>query len=48
MLDDLNDYAWEAKFLRILWCDNGNMIRSKALRLNENQEKLYVGISRAQ
>jgi glutamine synthetase len=47
-VDDFVDTEDEAKFLRILWCDNGNMIRSKALRLKKNQTEQYVGISQAQ
>ena len=46
-MNQFSDYTKKAKFLRILWCDNGNVIRSKALRLKEDQND-YVGISRAQ
>lgn len=49
MDDILHDLGEKSRFLRILWCDNGNMIRSKALRLNETDiSEAVVGISRAQ
>lgn len=39
----------DTKFLRIVWCDNGNLIRSKALRVNpDDRGEFHVGISRAQ
>lgn len=45
----LHDLGEKSRFLRILWCDNGNMIRSKALRLNKTDiSEAVVGISRAQ
>ena len=45
----LHDLGEKSRFLRILWCDNGNMIRSKALRLNKTDvTRAVVGISRAQ
>jgi glutamine synthetase len=43
-----DDYNIEQiKFLRILWCDNANLIRSKALRMKKKQD-LLVGISAGQ
>ncbi len=49
MGEHLKDFTGESKFLRILWCDNANLIRSKALRLNnDNITQAVVGISRAQ
>ena len=45
----MHDLGEKSRFLRILWCDNGNMIRSKALRLNESDiSEAVVGISKAQ
>jgi len=45
----MHDLGEKSRFLRILWCDNGNMIRSKALRLNESDiSEAVVGISQAQ
>lgn len=45
----LDDCRAKSKFLRILWCDNANLIRSKALRLgDETISEAKVGISRAQ
>lgn len=44
-----NKYFEDIKFLRIVWCDNGNLIRSKALRIDpDDEDELYIGISRAQ
>lgn len=49
MGEQITDFTGKSKFLRILWCDNANLIRSKALRLNNNEYlKAVVGISRAQ
>jgi len=37
------------KFLRIVWCDNANIIRAKAVRMTSNKlSNYYVGISPAQ
>ena len=45
----LNEFSSDAKFLRIVWCDNANIIRSKSLRLNAKSNSMfYVGISKAQ
>lgn len=45
----IHDLGEKSRFLRILWCDNGNMIRSKALRTNDTEiSEATVGISRAQ
>lgn len=39
----------DVKFIRILWCDNANIIRAKAVYLNFPENlKYYVGISEAQ
>lgn len=39
----------DVKFIRILWCDNANIIRGKAVYLNFPENlKYYVGISGAQ
>ncbi|MGF7117563.1 glutamine synthetase family protein [Methanobacterium oryzae] len=39
----------DVKFIRILWCDNANIIRGKAVYLNFPENlKYYVGISEAQ
>ncbi len=34
-------------FLRIVWCDNRNQIRAKALRLSDENQKFHVEISPA-
>jgi glutamine synthetase len=46
----LEDLGERSRFLRILWTDNANMIRSKALRLkvDDDVSEAVVGISRAQ
>jgi glutamine synthetase len=46
----LEDLGERSRFLRILWIDNANMIRSKALRLkvDDDVSEAVVGISRAQ
>jgi glutamine synthetase len=46
IMDDLNLAGFD--FLRILWCDNANLIRAKALRINREAQDLIVGISAAQ
>ena len=43
----------KTQFIRILWCDNANIIRAKALHINtlknmDSDNELSVGISRAQ
>ncbi len=43
----------KTQFIRILWCDNANIIRAKALHVNtlknmDSDNELSVGISRAQ
>ncbi len=45
-----NPSIQEVEFLRILWCDNANIIRSKAIYLNRGNVKppFKVGISAAQ
>jgi glutamine synthetase len=49
MGEKLEDLGERSRFLRILWCDNANMIRSKALRLHDDVvSEFVVGISRAQ
>jgi glutamine synthetase len=45
----LNKFSSDIKFLRIVWCDNANIIRSKSLRLNSKSNSMFcVGISKAQ
>ena len=45
----LKEFSSDIKFLRIVWCDNANIIRSKSLRLNSKANStFYVGISQAQ
>lgn len=48
MSTDKNSLFEDIKFLRIVWCDNGNLIRSKALRIDDRYGEHHVGISRAQ
>lgn len=49
MSADENNLFEDTKFLRIVWCDNGNIIRSKALRVSDDLHgEHHVGISRAQ
>lgn len=43
----------KTKFIRVLWCDNANIIRAKALHIDalknlDSEDELSVGISRAQ
>jgi glutamine synthetase len=48
-MDSTNFNVTDIDFLRILWCDNANIIRSKAIYLNsDEQTSLKVTISSAQ
>lgn len=45
----INNYiSNKIKFLRIVWCDNANIIRSKAIRIDQPDSSVSVGISPAQ
>jgi len=49
LVSDSTIFSKDDKFLRIVWCDNANIIRSKALRVNSNtNSEFIIGISRAQ
>lgn len=49
-MNDLKDIInSETRFIRVLWCDNANIIRGKAVHVNSIKNKdVSVGISRAQ
>jgi glutamine synthetase len=48
MEDNFKGFSDDIKFLRIVWCDNANIIRAKAIHVNNNESEYVIGISCAQ